>query len=176
MLSSNVIMAAPRTSRRTYRQIGVFLPLERHFPGHARIKVESTVPPLDGAMEAGFLYVKGVSMGSVNKLNIRGERIPLDSSLFVVQSASTGELFFNKILERPWDPDTQISQPPLELRASTYPHRIGDATIDIGGNVGSGAERNGVLPDVPYFNKLRFWQEIDPGEDHDVTVFSLFFE
>lgn len=168
-------MAAPRTSRRTYRQIGVFLPLERHFPGHARIRNESTVPPLDGAMEAGFLYVKDISMGTVNKLNYRGERIP-DKSIFVVQSASTGELFLNKILEEPWDPDTQISQAPLELRASTYPHRIGDATIDIGGNVGNGAERNGVLPDVPYFNKLRFWQKLNTFEAHNVTVFSLFFE
>lgn len=134
------------------------------------------MPPLDGAMEAGFLYVKDVSMGSVNKLDFRGERVPLDKSIFIVQSASTGELFMNKILERPWDPDTRISQAPLELRASTYPKRIRDATIDIGGNVGNGAKRNGVLPDVPYFNKLRFWQELDPMEDHDVTVFSLFFE
>lgn len=169
-------MAASRSSRRTYRQIGVFLPLERDVPQNESVLAESTVPPNDGAMEAGFLYVKDVSMGTVNKLTIHGERVSADKSIFVVQSASTGELFFNKILERPWDPNTQSSQPPLELRASTYPYRIGDDTIDIAGNVGGGAERNGVLPDVPYFNKLRFWQELDPQEAHNVTVYSLFFE
>ena len=38
--------------------------------------------------------------------------------------------------------------------------------------------RKGILPDVPYFNKLRFWQELDPDDptDPNLTVYSLFFE
>lgn len=169
---------AARRGPRPYRQIGVFLPLERLDPDpNDCVMREAKVPPLDGAMDDGFLYVKGFSLGSKDKKNVRGERIPLDSSLLIVQSASTGELFFNKILERPWDPNTQESRPPLELRVSTYPDWIGDATIDIGGNVGPrGAKRQGILPDVPYFNKLRFWQELDPRDTHNVTVFSLYFE
>ena len=135
---------------------------------------EANVPRLDGAMGAGFLYVKGISMGSWNKKDYRNNRIAIDKSLLVVQSASTGELFFNKILEREWDPNTLHSHPPLELRVSTYPDRIGDATIDSVRNVGR--KRKGILPNVPYFNKLRFWQQLDPSDVHNVTVFSLFFE
>lgn len=139
---------------------------------------EARVPQNDNFMNAGFLFVKAISMGPVGKILLNGNRTPQDKSMFVVQSAATGELFFNKLLEQPWDPATSVSvPPPLELRASTYRHRIGDPSIDLPAN-NNGVQRNGVLPNMPCFNQLRFWQELDPSDNTNpnCTVYSLFFE
>lgn len=132
---------------------------------------DARVPRNDIFMDDGFLYVTDLKMGAAAKFRTDGYRVPKDQSVFIVQSASTGELFVNKLIERPWYADRGISLPPLELRASTYPHAVGDPNIDLPGG------RKGVLPDVPYFNTLRFWQELDPSDDSlDCTVYSLFFE
>ncbi|KAH8779984.1 hypothetical protein F5883DRAFT_638541 [Diaporthe sp. PMI_573] len=117
-------------------------------------------------------------MGFTGKVAPSGERLKRDQSIFVVQSVSTGELFANKLIEAAWDPTTLLSLPPLELRVSTYRHAIGDPNIDIPGINGNDSHRKWVLPNVPYFNKLRFWQELDPQDptSPNCTVYSLFYE
>lgn len=137
---------------------------------------DARVPRNDDFMTDGFLFVKAISMGNSSKFALNGNRIK-DKSIFVVQSASTGELFVNKILEQPWDPVASLSSPPSELRASTYRHAIGDARIDLPGDNDDDVHRRGVVPNMPCFNKLRFWQELDPRDrTSDCTVYSLFFE
>jgi len=121
---------------------------------------------------------KGSKWDFTGKVAPSGERLKRDQSIFVVQSVSTGELFANKLIEAAWDPTTLLSLPPLELRVSTYRHAIGDPNIDIPGINGNDSHRKGVLPNVPYFNKLRFWQELDPQDptSPNCTVYSLFYE
>lgn len=175
-------MAASR--RRVYRQIGVFLPLERDAGDNdplQRVRDEAVVPASESALDVGFLYVKEIQLGTWGKFRVdNGDRFAAMKSVFIVQSVSTGELFLNKIIERPYDANTNRALPPLELRCSTYPHRIDDPTIDrpAGVNVGPNEiVRKGVLLDVPYFNKLRYWQELLHLRDpHPVTVYSMFFE
>ncbi|POS81554.1 hypothetical protein DHEL01_v200071 [Diaporthe helianthi] len=179
-------MAASRG--RVYRQIGVFLPLERHSDDLAIdplqcVRDEAAVPAREStALNAGFLYVGGIQLGSLTKRRPdNGDRIVSLKSIFIVQSVSTGELFVNKIIERPYNATTDHALPPLELRCSTYRHRIDDPTVDRPANVNvgpNGVVRKGVLPDVPCFNKLRFWQELlhKNSDGHPVTVFSMFFE
>lgn len=180
VLSFNIIMAASR--RRVFRQIGVFLPLETFDNDPLqRVRDEAAVQASESAMDAGFLYVKEIQLGTWDKFRTdTGDRLSAMKSIFIVQSVSTGELFLNKIIERPYDAAAQKALPPLELRCSTYPHRIDDPTIDRPADVNVGPNgilRKGVLPDVPYFNKLRFWQELLHLRDpHPVTVFSMFFE
>lgn len=138
---------------------------------------DARVPRNVNFMNDGFLFVRPIMMGTSTKFDINGNRLKSDKSIFVVQSASTGELFLNKLLERPWDPVGSLSSPPPELRASTYRHTVGDPSIDLPGNNDDDVHRKGVLPNVPYFNKLRFWQELDPSDPtSDCTVYSLFFE
>lgn len=136
---------------------------------------DSQVLRNDNFMKDGFLYVKGIQMNTPGKFWWTGERMAKDQSVILVQSVSTGELFINKLLEAPWDSTTGTSFPPGELRASTYRHAVGDSTIDFRDNNG---QRRGVLPSVPCFNKLRFWQELDPRDrtKPDCVVYSLFFE
>lgn len=172
-------MAAARNARRNYRQIGVLLPLEREDDNQpqGRVMQDARVPRKDECMNDGFLFVRSIVMGSATKFALNGNRIKSDKSIFVVQSVSTGELFVNKLLERPWDPVESLSSPPPELRVSTYRHAVGDPTIDLPGNNPNDIHRKGVLPNAPYFNKLRFWQELDPRDPtSDCTVYSLFFE
>lgn len=136
------------------------------------------VPEDDGFMNSGFLFVRALQMGPAGKIRSNGNRVQRDISIFVVQSVATGELFVNKLLEASWDPAAARSLPPLELRASTYRHQINDPNIDLDGIYDDDVHRNGVLPDVPFFNRLRFWQELDPDDptDQNCTVYSLFFE
>lgn len=161
--------------------MGVFLPIERDEEENLRVIRDARVLQNDDFMNDGFLFVRALQMGfsrrPLNVLNILGEKIKLQS-VFVVQSVSTGELFLNKLLDAEWDPDTQLSLPPLELRSSTYRHDVGDPNIDILSDDEDDDSRKGILPDVPYFNKLRFWQELDPDDptDPNLTVYSLFFE
>ncbi|KAK7703928.1 hypothetical protein SLS64_008874 [Diaporthe eres] len=172
-------MAASRNARRNYKHIGVLLPLEREDEDdkESRVMQDARVPQNVNFMNDGFLFVRPIMMGTSTKFDINGDRLKSDKSIFVVQSASTGELFLNKLLERPWDPVRFLSSPPSELRASTYRHAVGDASIDLPGNDDDDIHRKVVLPNVPYFNKLRFWQELDPDDpDSDCTVYSLFFE
>lgn len=170
-------MAASRLSRRTYRQIGVLLPLERD-DGHDRVLRDSVVPRDDEFMNDGFLFVRGLQMGQTGKILPNGNRVKRDQSVFVVQSVATGELFVNKLIEASWDPAAVRSLPPLELRSSTYRHRLNDPSIDLPGIYDDDVYRKGVLPDVPFFNQLRFWQELDPDDptDKNCTVYSLFFQ
>ncbi|KAG6364560.1 hypothetical protein INS49_006162 [Diaporthe citri] len=142
-----------------------------------RVMQDARVPRNVDFMNDGFLFVEAIRMGTSTKYDMRGNRLKEDKSIFVVQSASTGELFVNKIIERPWDPVGSLSSPPSELRVSTYRHAIGDARIDLPGDNDDDVHRRGVLPNVPYFNKLRFWQELDPRDStSDCTVYSLFFD
>ncbi|KAG8165721.1 hypothetical protein KVR01_004273 [Diaporthe batatas] len=173
-------MAASR--KRVYKQIAVFLPLERSDADPLqRVKADAQVPAREKALDGGFLYVKEISLGAKNKFRAdTGERIPLMGSVFIVQSVATGELFLNKILERPIDDNTNLALPPLELRCSTYTRRIDDPSVDLPPNAipgPNGIVRKGVLPDVPYFNKLRFWQQLTHLRDpHPVRVYSMYFE
>lgn len=153
------------------------MPLERDDAETERVMQEARVPQ-DGFLSDGFLFVRWISSGPWGKFRSNGERIEKDRSIFIVQSVSTGEIFINKLMEEPWDPQTGRSiRPPLELRVSTYRHQVGDPNIDLPGNHNGDVHRKGVLSNVPYFNKLRFWQELDPYDRFlDCTVYSLFFE
>lgn len=139
---------------------------------------ESRVARGDKFMDDGFLFVKGIQMGPTAKLRVNGERVRRDQSVFVVQSESTGELFLQKLLEAQWDSTAKRSFPPLELRASTYRYAVGDPVLDPPRNSNSDVRPRGVVPSLPCFNKLRFWQELDPRDptDENCTVYSLFFE
>ncbi|KAK2604568.1 hypothetical protein N8I77_007485 [Diaporthe amygdali] len=167
-------MSLLRNSKRLYNQIGVFLPFESEGDDD-RVMEDSRVARDDRFMDNGFLFVKSIKMGMNGKFNAFGNRVS-DKSIFIVQSVSTGELFINKLMERPWNDSTKTSSPPLELRVSTYPHTTGDADIDLPDNGGDDVHRKGLLPDLLYFNKLRFWQELDDPMEADYSIYSLYFE
>lgn len=172
-------MSASRNGRKVFKQIGVLLPHEKQEEDpHERVIQSSQVSRGDNFMNDGFLFVRGIQMGPPGKLRVNGERVKRDQSVFVVQSESTGELFLQKLLEARWDSTAKRSYPPSELRASTYRYAVGDPRLDALANSNNDVRRRGVVPSLPCFNKLRFWQELDPRDptDENVTVYSLFFE
>jgi hypothetical protein len=162
---------------RPYKQIGVLLPIER-YSDENRVLRDSTVARGDEFMNDGFLFVKALQMGSTDKCMPSGKRKDGDQSIFLVQSVSTGELFANKLIEAAWDPINERSLPPPELRVSTYSDSVGDPNIDSQNANGGHTYRKGALPDLPCFNNIRFWQELDPNDPTrlDSTVYSLFFQ
>jgi hypothetical protein len=160
-----------------YRQIGVLLPLERYDPSpngnpNNQVMREANVRRTDLAMGDRFLLVQCKQIGKEKRTDSDGPST-LGKAILMVQSASTGELFYSKILERSYDPDTQQPSPPLELRASTYDDRIGDATVDTIPLVDP--QRKGTLPNMPCSNKLCFCQPLDLEGRPNFNVYSLFF-
>lgn len=125
-------------------------------------------------VEKGFFLVDIISVGGGKA------QIP------TVQSKSTNELFVNKVFR--WTPGLEwMFDEPNELRVSNYPD-IPDHDDDSQEATSSRAIRarrratncrelgGSVLPEVPYFNKLYFWQETRPDGGSEDTVYSLFFE
>lgn len=84
--------------------------------------------------------------------------------VLLVQSVSTGELFVHKMMQP--DPATEYNEP-LELRISTSDPKMHPAQ----------ANRIGALPsEAPYFNTLRFWQNLRKADPAADPYYSLYFE
>lgn len=84
--------------------------------------------------------------------------------VLLVQSVSTGELFVHKMMQP--DPATEYNEP-LELRISTWNQKMHRAQAD----------RIGALPaEAPYFNTLRFWQNLQKADPAVDPYYSLYFE
>lgn len=184
-------MSSARTGRHPYSHHGVLLTLEDKVHGSRILKEWKIRPGLSGRRkvasnrrtrahlaEKGFFLVDVIYPGSSRR------------QMLTVQSKSTNELFVNKIFR--WSPEDGDSlNQPNELRVSTCPDIPDDDDDDDDDEqagapsgalrargISTGPRRHGgaVLPEVPYFNKLSFWQEMRPNGNSDKTVFSLFFE
>lgn len=84
--------------------------------------------------------------------------------VLLVQSVSTKELFVHKMMQP--DPRAEYDEP-LELRISTSNPKL----------IPAQADRIGALPhDAPYFNTLRFWQNLKEADPTANPYYTLYFE
>lgn len=142
---------------RPYRQLGVFLPVQSRSDHPNRVTREW--PRINNTHVASKGFLIAGLIGTVNK-----------TTMIIVQSVQTGELLAQKLL-RPNtnDPDYEYEEP-LELRISTWQDTL--PSTGFPNNVPLG-----VLPrDAPFFNKLRFWQQLTPDDEEDMPAYSLYFE
>lgn len=172
-----------RTGHAPFGHPGLYARVEGSLEGHAQNRVRREVPTilaLDPAglglaepavhlAEDGFVLLKVLAVATPPQPE--GHKV-----IQVVQSRATGEIFVNKILWWSAQRASGAMSLPLELRVSTLRPRAvdGDGVAALRGNAKAGA---GLLPVVPYINRLRFWQRLAPdANDSRSRIYSMFFE
>lgn len=177
-----------RTSRAPYTHPGVYAHVEGQLEPHANNHVRREVPtiraldpaadgiglagaPQQHLAEDGFVLLKILTVSLPNA----DDSEALHKVIQVVQSRATGEIFMNKILWWSRRRSSGEMSLPLELRVSTLrPKAVGDD----GDAVGGARRRAGLLPEVKYINRMRFWQRLRPGPaiTNRHRWYSMFFE
>lgn len=144
---------------RPYRHVGVLIPVQSRKDEPDRVAREWPRINNTHVASKGFILADLINV------------LDLGTSVLVVQSVQTGELLVNKIL-RPnvSDPEYPDYEEPLELRVSTFQGILPSTEFPNDVPIG-------VLPrNVPFFNKLKFWQELEPDDDDASPAYSLYFE